>query len=117
MAWSDGRKGPQGPRRDQMKGFDDDDLDGGADVPQQIVPELQRGEYIRHCADCRHAKVRASLESKSGIEIFCAQGKWRDKSSHRKTFKRMSVVLDAGSGYFKETADLCEAFESMAGKA
>lgn len=81
---------------------------------EQIVPELLRGDYIRHCADCRYAKVRASLESKSGIEIYCSQGKWRDKSSHRKTFKRMSVVLDAANGYFKETADACSAFESMA---
>ena len=99
-----------------MKGFadSDDDFGGDSDVPQQIVPELLRGDYIRHCADCRHAKVRASLESKSGIEVICAQGKWRDKSSHRKTFKRMSVVLDAASTYFKETAEACDAFESMA---
>ena len=80
----------------------------------QIVPELARGEYIRHCADCRCAKVRASLESKSGIEIFCSQGKWRDKSSHRKTFKRMSVVLDATNGDVGETAEACPLFESMA---
>ena len=81
---------------------------------EQIVPELARGEYIRHCADCTFAKVRASLESKSGIEIYCAEGKWRDKSSHRKTFKRMSVVLDVANGYFKETADDCTLFHSMA---
>ena len=81
---------------------------------EQIVPELARGEFIRHCADCRSAKVRASLESKSGIEIFCSQGKWRDKSSHRKTFKRMSVVLDAENNYFKETAEGCSLFETMA---
>ena len=80
----------------------------------QIVPELARGEYIRHCADCRSAKVRASLESKSGIEIYCSQGKWRDKSSHRKTFKRMSVVLDASNNYFRETAEGCPLFDSMA---
>ena len=97
-----------------MKGFEDDDFEGGVDVPQQIVPELQRGEFIRHCADCRHAKVRASLESKSGVEIYCALGKWRDKSSHRKTFKRMMVVLDATNNYFRETAEACEGFESLA---
>ena len=83
---------------------------------EQIVPELARGEFIRHCADCRAAKVRASLESKSGIEIYCSQGKWRDKSSHRKTFKRMSVVLDAGNNYFRDTAEGCPLFESMADK-
>ena len=81
---------------------------------EQIVPELLRGEYIRHCADCRYAKVRASLESKSGIEIYCSQGKWRDKSSHKKTFKRLMVVLDATAGYFQETAIACDRFESMA---
>ena len=81
---------------------------------EQIVPELARGDFIRHCADCQSAKVRASLESKSGIEIFCSQGKWRDKSSHRKTFKRMSVVLDATNAYFKETAEGCTLFETMA---
>ena len=82
----------------------------------QIVPELTRGDFIRHCADCLHAKVRASLESKSGIEIYCSQGKWRDKSSHRKTFKRMSVVLDATNNYFRDTAEGCPLFESMADK-
>lgn len=81
---------------------------------QQIVPELKSGEFVRHCADCRHAKVRASLESKSGIEIHCNQGKWRDKSSHRKTFKRMLVVLDESNDYFRETAEGCDVFESMA---
>jgi len=89
----------------------DENVDG-----QQIVPELLNGDYVRHCADCRHARVRASLESKSGIEIFCGQGKWRDKSSHRKTFKRMLVVLDAAGEYFRETAEGCEIFESMAGE-
>ena len=84
----------------------DDDLDELE--PAQMVPELMRGEFIRHCADCRHSRVRASLESKSGIEVFCVQGKWRDKSSHKKTFKRMSVVLDSANTYFKETADGCE---------
>jgi hypothetical protein len=81
---------------------------------EQIVPELARGEFIRHCADCTYAKVRASLESKSGIEIYCGEGKWRDKSSHRKTFKRMSVVLDVANGYFKEVAEVCPLFNSMA---
>src|SRR5262245_30500128 len=97
-----------------MKPYTGNEDDLGEPEITQIVPELARGEYIRHCADCRHAKVRASLESKSGIEIYCAQGKWRDKSSHRKTFKRMSVVLDAANTYFKETAEGCELFDSMA---
>ena len=79
-----------------------------------MVPELREGKYIRHCADCRHARVRASLESKSGIEVFCSQGRWRDKSSHRKTFKRMLVVLAADNEYFRDTAVDCELFESMA---
>ena len=100
----------------EIKGYagDDDFTGDGEPEVAQIVPELARGEFIRHCADCRHAKVRGSLESKSGIEIFCAQGKWRDKSSHRKTFKRMPVVMDAASTYFKETAEACELFDSMA---
>ena len=93
----------------------DDTIHGSEEEAQhQVVPELARGEFIRHCADCRHAKVRASMESKSGIEVYCAQGKWRDKSSHRKTFKRMSVVLDAANDYFKETAEGCSLFDSMA---
>jgi len=93
---------------------DDDAIRDSDDEVRQIVPELLRGEYIRHCADCRHARVRSSLESKSGIEIFCGQGKWRDKSSHRKTFKRMLVVLDAANSYFPEVAEECDAFDSMA---
>ena len=97
-----------------MKPFSGNEEDLVNESETQVVPELARGEYIRHCGDCRHGKVRASLESKSGIEIYCAQGKWRDKSSHRKTFKRMSVVLDSANGYFKETAEACDLFESMA---
>lgn len=96
-------------RRNGERPVVDDNIDG-----QQIVPELLKGEYVRHCADCRHSRVRASLESKSGIEIYCGQGKWRDKSSHRKTFKRMLVVLDAANDYFRETAESCDVFESMA---
>ena len=92
----------------------DDDLMGESDREFSMLPEIARGEFVRHCADCKHGRVRASLESKSGIEVFCAQGKWRDKSSHRKTFKRMAVVLDGANPYFKETAEACDLFESMA---
>ena len=97
-------------------GNEGDDAVRDTSDEHQVVPELLSGEYVRHCADCSHAKVRASMESKSGIEVFCSQGRWRDKSSHRKTFKRMMVVLDAANDYFSDTAEACEAFDSMAAR-